>query len=99
MSSNAEITGIDLGDNLKLINWNLDSGMTCHMTPYISGFIPVSLVETYKYTEFVDGYFFTAKQTREVQIKMRDDNLKPFIDNEHNAVKLLHSARRKIIFG
>ena len=63
MSSNAEITGIDLGDNLKLINWNLDSGMTCHMTPYISGFIPGSLGEADKYIKAVDGHFVTAKQT------------------------------------
>ena len=31
--SNAESTRIDLGDSLKLNNWILDSGATCHMTP------------------------------------------------------------------
>ena len=40
------------------------------MTPYISVFIPGSLVETCKYIEVVDGDFITEKQTGEVQIKL-----------------------------
>ena len=57
----------------------LDSGATCHMTPEISDFIPGSLVETDKYIEVADGHFVTAKKIGEVQIKMCDDNGKPFI--------------------
>ena len=72
------------GDILQLSNWSLDSGATCDMTPDISDFIPRSLVETDKYIEVVDGHIFTAKQTREVDIKMRDDNGKPFIVTLYN---------------
>ena len=54
---------------LQLTNWILDSGVTCHITPDNSYFIPVSLVETDKYTEVVDGNFSASKQTVEVQIK------------------------------
>ena len=51
MSNNAEIPRRNYGDRSQLTNWILDSGATCHMTPYISDFISVSLVETYTYIE------------------------------------------------
>ena len=51
-----------------------DSSATCHMTQEISGFIPGSLVETYKYIKVADGNCVTVKQTWELQIKMSDDN-------------------------
>ena len=54
------------------------------MTPEISYFIPGSLLEMDKYIEVVDGHFITAKQTGEVQIKMHDNNGKPFIATLYN---------------
>ena len=50
------------------------------MTPDISYFIPDLLVETDKYTEVSGGNFVTANQTEEIQIKIRNDNVKPLID-------------------
>ena len=50
------------------------------MTPYISDFIPGSLLETYKYIKVAGGHFVTAKQTGKVQIEMNENNGKPFID-------------------
>ena len=49
------------------------------MTQGISYFITGSLIETYRYIEVSDWYFVTEKQRGEVQIKMRDDNGKPFV--------------------
>ena len=51
MSTNAESFRRDFGDSSQLTNWDLGSGATCHMTPYISDFIPGSLVETDPYIE------------------------------------------------
>ena len=51
----ARMSGIDkypsrnLGDSSQLTNCVLDSGATCHMTPEVSYFIPVSLEYTYKH--------------------------------------------------
>ena len=66
-------------DTLQLTNFILDSGVTCHMTPDISDFVPGSLVETDKYIEVVDGHFFTAKKKGQVQIKIWENYGKPFI--------------------
>ena len=49
------------------------------MTPGISDFIPGLLGETDKYIKVAYEHFVTAKQSGEVQIKMRDDNGKLFI--------------------
>ena len=54
------------------------------MTPEISDFILGSLVEMDKYIEVADGNFVTAKKIGEVQIKMCDNNGKPFIDTLYN---------------
>ena len=51
MSGNDNSSSRDLGDSLQLINWFLDSVVTCHMTPPISDFIPGSLEDTYTYIE------------------------------------------------
>ena len=67
ISTNAESSRRNYGDILKLKNWVLDSGATCHMTPNILDFIPGSLVETDKYIKLASGNFFTAKQTGQVQ--------------------------------
>ena len=69
MFSNAERPRSDFGDSLQLTNLILDSGVTFHMTPEISEFIPSSLLETDKYIDVVDSNFVKEKQTGEVQIK------------------------------
>ena len=86
MYSNAESPRSDYGDSLQLTNWILDSSVTYHMTPDISGLIPGSLAETDKYIEVSDGHFITSKQTGEVQIKMRDNNGKHFIATSYNVL-------------
>ena len=50
----------DYGDSSQLINWILDSGATCHMTPEVTDFIPGSLEDTDKYIEVADGNHVTA---------------------------------------
>ena len=62
MYSNAEIPRGDFGDILQLTNWILDSGVTCNMTPEISYFIPISLVETDAYIKVPDRNFITAEK-------------------------------------
>ena len=49
------------------------------MTPDISGFIPVSLVETDIYIKVADMRFIAAKQTGQSKIGMRDNDGKSFI--------------------
>ena len=44
MSKNAVSPRRNYGDSSQLTNWILDSGETCHMTPELFHFIPVSLV-------------------------------------------------------
>ena len=75
-----------LEDILKLTNFILGSGATCHMTPEISDFIPGSLVETDKYINVADGYFFAAKQIGQIQIGMLNENGKLFIDMLYNLI-------------
>ena len=43
MYDNYESFSIHFGDRLKLTNYILDSGATCHMTPQVSVFIPSPL--------------------------------------------------------
>ena len=66
--SNTESPRIYFGDSSQLTNWILDSGATCHMTPYIPDFILGLLLETDKYIKVADGNFFTVKQTGQFQI-------------------------------
>ena len=61
MSRNDESPNRDFDDSLKLTNWALDSGATCHMTPQVSDFIPGSLEDTDHYIEVADGHQVTAK--------------------------------------
>ena len=56
------------------------------MTPEVSDFIPGSLEDTDKYIEVADGHHVTAKQKGRVQIKMCDDNGKPFIATLHTVI-------------
>ena len=48
ISSNDERSSEKYGDSLQLINWILDLGATCHMTPEVSDFVPGSLEDTDK---------------------------------------------------
>ena len=83
---NAESPQRNYGDISQLTNWILDSGATCHRTPNISDFILGSLVETDEYIKVADEYFFTGKQTGEVQMKIRNDNGKSFIATLYNVL-------------
>ena len=86
MSSDDERKSAKYGDSLQLTNWILDLGATCHMTPEVSDFIPGSLEYTDKYIEVAYGHHVRAKQKGQVQIKMCDDNRKPFIAKLHNVI-------------
>ena len=44
-----ERKSVKYGDSSQLTNWILDLGATCHMTPEVSDFIPVTLEDTDKY--------------------------------------------------
>ena len=69
MSSNEESPRRDYGDKSQLTNWILDSKAICHMTPDISDFMLVSLVEIDTYIKVSGRNFITVKQTGEAQIK------------------------------
>ena len=51
-------------------------------------------METDKYIEVADGHFIAAKKTREVQIKIRDENGKPFIVTLYNMILAPDSCNR-----
>ena len=76
------------------------------MTPEVSYFVPVSLEYTDKYIEVADGHHVTAKQKCQVQIKMCDDNGKPFIATFHNVLlapdlcdnKWKQADRKSVVF-
>ena len=84
MSNNDKHSSEKYGDSSQLINWILDSGSTCHMTPEFSGFIPYSLEDTDEYIEVADRHHVKAKQKDQVRIKLCDDNGKYFIATLHN---------------
>ena len=69
MSSDEELKSVKYGDSSQLTNWILDSGTTCHMTPEVSDFIPVSSEDTDKYIEVADGHHVTPKKSQ-VRIQM-----------------------------
>ena len=66
MSSDDKRENKDYGDSSQLTNLILDSGATCHITPEVTDFIPVSLKDTDKFIEFADGHHVTAKQKCQV---------------------------------
>ena len=72
MSNDDKRENKDYGDSSQLTNWILDSGATCHMTPEVTDFIPVSLEDTDKFIEVADGHHVTAKQKGSLGIKMCD---------------------------
>ena len=51
MSGNNEFPSGNFGDSLKLTNWILDSGATCHMTREVSDFISGLLEDRDKHIE------------------------------------------------
>ena len=52
-------------------------------------FYTIFLEDTDKYIGFADGHQVTAKQNRQVQIKMCDDNRDSFIMKFHNVLLAL----------
>ena len=64
----------DFGDSSKMTDWVLDLGVTFHIKPEISDFVPGSLVEMDKYIEVADVHYVTEKNTGQVQISIHDDN-------------------------
>ena len=59
MSGNNKYLSGNFGDSSQLINWILDSGATCHMTPEVSDYISGSLEDTDKNIEVADGHHAT----------------------------------------
>ena len=59
---NVESLIIYFVDSSQLTNWNLDSGVTCRMTPEISDFVLGSMVEMNKCIEVADAHFIIAKK-------------------------------------
>ena len=74
ISGNEKSLSRYFSDSLQLINWILDSGKTCHMTPQASYFIPGSWEDTDKYIEVADVDQITEKQKEQFQITMFDNN-------------------------
>ena len=63
-----------------------DSVSTCHMTPQVSYFIPVSLEDTDKHIEVADRHHVMTKQKGQGRIKISDDNRDNFIATLHNLI-------------
>ena len=79
MSGNGECPSRSFGDSSQLTHWILDSGATCHITPYVSDFIPGSSEDTDENIEVADRNHIIEKQKGQVRIKMCDNNGDPFI--------------------
>ena len=79
MSSDDKRKSGKYGDSSQLTNWILYSGATCHMTPEIADFIPVSLEHTDTFIEVADGHHVTKKKKGSVSIQMSDDNGNEFV--------------------
>ena len=86
MSNNDECPSGYFGDSSQLTNWILDSGVTCHMKPEVSHFIPGSLEDTDKHIEVAGIHQVTAKQKGQVRIKMCDGHGYSFITTLHNVL-------------
>ena len=86
MSGNDESSSIGFGYSSKLINWILDSGATCHMTPQVSDFIPSLLKNMDNYIEIADGHYVPDKQKGQNQITMYDHNGDTFISTLHKVL-------------
>ena len=84
MSGTDKSSGRDFGDSSEVTNWILDSGATCHMTPQVSDFIQNFCWKIWINIEVADGHNVTAKQNRQVQIKMCNNNEDTCIATFHN---------------
>ena len=62
------------GLSSDLLNWILDSGATCHMTPFFEDFVEGSLVDVDNYIEVADETFVPTKQQGTVRIRMHGDD-------------------------
>ena len=60
-SDNYKFPSRNVGDSSQLINWILDLGATCNMTPEDSDFIPGLLDDTYKHIEVADVHHIMEK--------------------------------------
>ena len=78
--------GRDFGDSSQLNNWVLYSGAMCNMIPQFSDSIQVSLEDMDKYIEVTYWYYVTSNQKVQVQIKMCNNNINPFIAKLHNVI-------------
>ena len=61
MSNNEEYSSGNFDDTSQLTNWILDSIATCHTTPEVSDFIPVSLEDTDKHIDVSDNHHVMVK--------------------------------------
>ena len=82
MSNNDECPSRYFSDSSQLTNWILDSASTCHMTPQVLGFVPVSLGDKDKNIEVADGHHVTAK-TGQVRINICNNNGDTFFSTLH----------------
>ena len=71
MYSNDKRKSEKYGDFPKSTNCIIYSGATCHMTPAVSYFIPVSLEDTDKYIEGADGHHVTTKKSSSTNTNVR----------------------------
>ena len=62
MFGNGRCPSGKFGDSLKLTNWILESGETCHTTPEVLDSIPGSLEETDKRVEVVGKHHSMEKK-------------------------------------
>ena len=86
MYGNDECPSGNFGDSFQLTNWISYSGATYHMTPEVSYFIPGWLEDTDKRIELAYGHHVTAGQKGQVQIKMCENNIDPFIATLQNVL-------------
>ena len=98
VSVNYKFRSENSGDNFQWTHWILDSGATCHMTQEVSDFIPGSLKNTDKQIEVADGHHVTSKQKGQVQIKMCDNHVDPFITTLHNILLATYLCDRFFLF-
>ena len=57
-----------------LYNWVMDSGCTCHMTPYMDDFVAGSMITTSRIIEVADGNIVPAKLQGLARMKILNDD-------------------------
>ena len=86
MSSDDKRESKDYGDSFQWTYWILDSGITCHMAPEVTDFIPGSLEDTDRFIEVADKHHVMVKQKGSVRIQMCDDNREKFVATLYNVL-------------